>query len=44
VLGRLVQVGLAVVAGVGVYLAAARMLGIEEVDDVMSAVRRRFSG
>lgn len=44
VLGRLVQVGLAVVAGVGVYLAAALMLGIEEVDDVMSAVRRRFSG
>ena len=42
VLWRLVQVGLAVAAGVGVYLAAALMSGIEEVDEVVGAVRRRF--
>ena len=41
---RLAQVGLAVVAGVGVYLGAALMLGLQEVDEVMSAVRRRFRG
>ena len=44
VVWRLVQVGLAVVAGIGVYLAAALMLGMEEVDEVMHAVRRRFRG
>jgi putative peptidoglycan lipid II flippase len=42
VLWRLVQVGLAVAAGVGTYLAAALMSGIEEVDEVVGAVRRRF--
>jgi len=41
---RLAQVGLAVVAGVGVYLGAGLMLGMHEVDEVMSAVRRRFRG
>ncbi|MGZ8630234.1 MAG: murein biosynthesis integral membrane protein MurJ [Actinomycetota bacterium] len=44
VVWRLVQVGLAVVAGVGVYLVAALMLGMDEVDEVMHAVRRRFRG
>ena len=44
VFGRLVQVGLAVVAGIGTYLVLALMLAIEEVDDVMSALRRRFRG
>ena len=44
VIWRALQVGLAVAAGVGVYLAAALMLHIEEVDEVMSAVRRRFRG
>jgi hypothetical protein len=39
-----VQVGSAVVAGVAVYIGAALMLRIEEVDDVMDAVRRRFRG
>ena len=42
VVWRLVQVGLAVAAGVGIYLAAALMSGIEEVDEVVGAVRRRF--
>ena len=42
VLWRLVQVGLAVATGVGTYLAAALMSGIEEVDEVVGAVRRRF--
>jgi putative peptidoglycan lipid II flippase len=44
VVGRLVQVGLAVAAGIGVYLLAALMLGVEEVDEVVGAVRRRFRG
>ena len=44
VVWRLVQVGLAVVAGVGVYLLVALMLGMEEVDEVIGAVRRRFRG
>ena len=44
VMWRLVQVGLAVVAGVGVYLGVALMLGMQEVDDVVGAVRRRFRG
>jgi hypothetical protein len=33
---------LAVAAGVVTYLAAALMSGIEEVDEVVGAVRRRF--
>jgi putative peptidoglycan lipid II flippase len=44
VIWRVVQVGLAVAAGIGVYLVSALMLGIEEVDEVMGAVRRRFRG
>ncbi len=44
VVGRLVQVGLAVAAGIGVYLLTALMLGMEEVDEVIGAVRRRFRG
>jgi len=44
VVGRLVQVALAVAAGIGVYLLAALMLGMEEVDEVIGAVRRRFRG
>ena len=42
VVWRLVQVVLAVAAGVGTYLAAALMSDIEEVDEVVGAVRRRF--
>jgi putative peptidoglycan lipid II flippase len=42
VLWRFVQVGLAVAAGVGIYLATALRSGIEEVDEVVGAVRRRF--
>jgi len=37
-------VALAVAAGIGVYLLAALMLGMEEVDEVIGAVRRRFRG
>jgi len=44
VVWRIVQVGLAVLAGIVVYLLAALMLGMEEVDDVVSAVRRRIRG
>ncbi len=44
VVGRIVQVGAAVVAGIGIYLAAGLMLHIEEVDDVIGVVRRRFHG
>jgi putative peptidoglycan lipid II flippase len=44
VVGRLVQVGFAVAAGIGVYLLTALMLGMEEVDEVIGAVRRRFRG
>lgn len=44
VLARLAQVSAAVLAGVGVYLAGALMLGIDEVDEVVGAVRRRFRG
>ena len=42
VVWRFVQVGLAVAAGVGTYLVAALMSGIEEVDEVVGAVGRRF--
>jgi hypothetical protein len=42
VVWRLVQVVLAVAAGVGTYLAAALMSDLEEVDEVVGAVRRRF--
>lgn len=41
---RLVQVALAVITGIGIYLGGALMLGIREVDDVLGAVRRRFRG
>jgi putative peptidoglycan lipid II flippase len=44
VLWRLVQVGLAVVVGAGTYVVVALMLGMEEVDEVRSALRRRFRG
>ncbi len=44
VVWRLVQVGLAVIVGVAVYLLEALMLGMEEVDEVIGAVRRRFRG
>lgn len=43
-LGRLIQVGLAVAAGLAVYVGSALMLRLEEVDEVMHAVRRRFRG
>jgi hypothetical protein len=44
VVWRAVQVGSAVVAGIAVYIGAALMLHIEEVDEVKDAVRRRFRG
>ncbi|HVD71003.1 MAG TPA: murein biosynthesis integral membrane protein MurJ [Actinomycetota bacterium] len=44
VVGRIAQVGSAVVVGLGVYLAATLMLHIEEVDEVKGAVLRRFRG
>ncbi|HVF07373.1 MAG TPA: murein biosynthesis integral membrane protein MurJ [Actinomycetota bacterium] len=43
-MGRLVQVSLAVVAGACTYLGAALMFGLQEVDEVVGAVRRRFRG
>ncbi len=43
-IGRLVQVSIAVVAGALTYLAAALMFGLQEVDEVVGAVRRRFRG
>ncbi|HJR96691.1 MAG TPA: hypothetical protein VJ979_02135, partial [Actinomycetota bacterium] len=42
VVWRITQVTAAVVAGVVVYVVGALMLGLEEVDEVMSALRRRF--
>jgi putative peptidoglycan lipid II flippase len=42
VVWRVVQVSAAVVAGVIVYVVGALMLGLEEVDEVMGALRRRF--
>jgi putative peptidoglycan lipid II flippase len=42
VVWRVVQVTAAVVAGVLVYVVGALMLGLEEVDEVMGALRRRF--
>ena len=42
VVWRVVQVGLAVVTGVAIYVGTALMLGLEEVDDVVDAARRRF--
>jgi putative peptidoglycan lipid II flippase len=42
VIGRVLQVGAATVVGLGVYLAAALMLRIEEVEEVRGAIRRRF--
>jgi len=42
VVWRITQVTAAVVAGVVVYVAGALMLGLEEVDEVMGALRRRF--
>jgi putative peptidoglycan lipid II flippase len=44
VIGRVLQVGAATVVGLGVYLAAALMLRIEEVEEVRGAIRRRFRG
>jgi putative peptidoglycan lipid II flippase len=44
VIGRVIQVGGAMIVGLGIYLAAALMLRIEEVDEVKSAVLRRFRG
>ncbi|MGH2630876.1 MAG: murein biosynthesis integral membrane protein MurJ [Actinomycetota bacterium] len=44
VVGLLIQVLGAVVAGVVIYLGAALMLGLGEVDEVVGAVRRRFRG
>ena len=42
VTGRVLQVGAATLVGLGVYLIAALMLRIEEVEEVKSAIRRRF--
>ncbi|HEY6566440.1 MAG TPA: murein biosynthesis integral membrane protein MurJ [Actinomycetota bacterium] len=42
VIGRVAQVGAATFAGLAVYLIAALMLGIEEVEEVKGALRRRF--
>jgi putative peptidoglycan lipid II flippase len=42
VLGRVAQVGAATMAGLAVYLIAALMLRIEEVEEVKGALRRRF--
>ncbi len=42
VLGRALQVGMATAAGLGIYLGAALMLRIQEVEEVKSAIRRRF--
>jgi putative peptidoglycan lipid II flippase len=42
VLARIAEVGLATIAGIAVYLAVSLMLGVEEVDDVIGTVRRRF--
>jgi peptidoglycan biosynthesis protein MviN/MurJ (putative lipid II flippase) len=44
VVWRVVQMAVAVVTGVGVYFIASLMLGMEEVDEVVGAVRRRFRG
>lgn len=42
VVGRVAQVGAATLAGLTVYLIAALMLHIEEVEEVKAALRRRF--
>ena len=42
VLGRVLQVGAATAAGLAIYLAAALMLHIQEVEEVKGIVRRRF--
>jgi putative peptidoglycan lipid II flippase len=42
VIGRVAQVGAATIAGLAVYLIAALMLRIEEVEEVKGALRRRF--
>ena len=44
VFGLLIQVLGAVGTGLLIYLGGALMLGLEEVDDVVGAVRRRFRG
>jgi putative peptidoglycan lipid II flippase len=44
VYGRVIQVGAATLVGLGVYLGLALMLRIEEVEEVKSAVLRRFRG
>ncbi len=44
VVGLLIQVLGAVGTGLLIYLGGALMLGLEEVDDVVGAVRRRFRG
>jgi putative peptidoglycan lipid II flippase len=40
--GRVVQVTLAVVSGACIYLGAALMFGLHEVDEVVGALRRRL--
>lgn len=42
VVGRIIQVGTATVVGLGTYLLAALMLRIREVEEVKSAIWRRF--
>ena len=42
VLGRVLQVGAATAVGLAIYLAAALMLHIQEVEEVKGIVRRRF--
>ena len=42
VLGRVLQVGAATAVGLAIYLAAALMLHIQEVEEVKAIVRRRF--
>lgn len=44
VVGLLIQVLGAIGTGLLIYLGGALMLGLEEVDDVVGAVRRRFRG
>jgi hypothetical protein len=43
-IGRLVQVGAAVGAGLVVFVASTLILRIEEADEVKVAVLRRFRG
>jgi putative peptidoglycan lipid II flippase len=44
VVGVLIQVLGAVAAGISIYVGGALMSGLEEVDEVVRAVRRRFRG